>query len=289
VATVIQRRTFDFLAKDYRASSRQVKIIRTPTDASGSRAQPKEGATDFAQRWYLSLQGEVHPLASDTVSAGEGSGGQKIYRYDWTFGIALIEGFWWDWMADICKESAIAVHIIIEQAADAPEAIPVAGTLSALHPSKNTKSAWDVALRKMPKTAAEMAEAGASFLPLLGYVAKGFTLASNILESSTENQKNWFLYQFLDERLKAPTVEWRISKQVLKEYGPLLRGSLYLAFGGSPKTTPGIIKLRLRPQVRFFEPDDILYIVPTDALGSEEQVCIDVKLDVNDAQPSATS
>ncbi len=122
-----------------------------------------------------------------------------------------------------------------------------------------------------------MAKTDAPAFPFLNYVSSGLTLASNVLESATENQKNWFLYQFLDERLKSPTVEWRINRKVLREYGPLLRGALFLSFYGSTQTTPGAVRLLLRPQVRYCPKDDITFVIPTNALGKDQQVCFEVK------------
>jgi hypothetical protein len=277
MATVIKRRVFDFLAKDYTTTSPHVRILPDAFDAPNIQAQPEyEG--NFIQRWHLSLQGEANPVACKTTVSPEGPSDQMIYRYDWAFGITLIDGFYWDWMEELSEESSLAVHVILEPVKDAPEAVPVFATLSALHPSRNTRSIWESVLPKIPRTAADMVKTGAPAFPYLNYVSSGLTLASNVLESATENQKNWFLYQFLDERLKSPTVEWRINKKVLKEYGPLLRGALFLSFFGSPQTTPGVVRLLLRPQVRYCPKDDITFVIPTNALERDQQIYIEVKL-----------
>jgi hypothetical protein len=101
-------------------------------------------------------------------------------------------------------------------------------------------------------------------------------LGSNILDSYAEDQKNWFLYQLLDEHKKCPTVEWRINKRVIREYGPLLRGTLFTVFYGSTEAHPGRIRVLLRPQVGFSEGDDIQFVVPTNALAGE-QVDMEIK------------
>lgn len=226
MAIRIKRKIFDFLAKDYMTTSPHVQILPEGFDTSTIQAQP-EDKRNFIQRWYLSLQGDDNPMVSRTTFSQEGKAEQRIYRYDWAFGITVIEGFWWDWMSELCDESSLAVHIILEPIGDAPEAVPIFATLSALHPSRNTKSIWELTWPKIPKTAADMAKIGALALPPLDYLSTGLMLTSNILDSYTENQKNWFLYQFFDENLKSPTVEWRINKKVLREYGPLLRGTLF--------------------------------------------------------------
>lgn len=271
----IRRRVFDFLARDYYTNMPKVQILPDDPPSPVSQAQLE---TKCVMRWYLSIQGEDSPAVSQMVFSQDAAMKQPIYRYDWAFGITLLEGFWWNWQNELPKEgSALAIHVVLQPVEDAPEAIPILATVSALHPSRNTKGLWELAWPKIPKAAAEMAKIGESTLPFLKYLSSGLTLASNVIESQTENQKNWFLYQFLDEKLKCPTVEWRIDKAVLLEYGPLLRGSLFLAFNGSSKSNPGIIRVLLRPQIRYYSGDDITYVVPTANLPDDQQVYIDVK------------
>lgn len=179
-------------------------------------------------------------------------------------------------MGELRDESSLAIHIALEPIEDAPEAIPISATLSALHPSRNTRSLWDLTWPKLPKTAADLAKIGTPAVPFLDYVSSGLMLASNVLDSYTEDQKNWFLYQFFDEKLKCPTVEWRINKKVLREYGPLLRGSLFLSYNGSTESTPGCLRVLLRPQIRYCEKSDINFIIPTDVIEKSQQVFIEV-------------
>jgi hypothetical protein len=273
MAARVNRKTFDFLATDYKTVFRRVKILAADSSASGLQAQPEHKA-NFVQRWYLSLQGDDRPITSEAILSKKTN--QRIYRYDWAFGMTVIKGFWWDWVEDLCKDSALAVHLLMESIGDAPEMVPVSATLSALHPSKNTKTIWETSWPKIPKAAADMAKVSSLAVP--PYLSSGLMLTSNILDSYTEtNQKNWFLYQFFDERLKCPTVEWRINRQVLKEYGPLLRGTLFAAFYGSPDSHPGCIRVQLRPQARYYEKGDLDFIIPTDEFEKEQQVQIEIK------------
>ncbi|MFA6922058.1 MAG: hypothetical protein WC216_09465 [Gallionella sp.] len=271
MATRIIRDVFDFLAKNYTTTTPEVNILPDGFNPSTVKAQP-DHQDSFVQRWYLSLQGEETPLFSQTTLVQDNAKEQRIYRYDWAFGITVIEPFWWDWMAELCDDSSLAIHIALEPVGDSPEAIPVSATLSALHPSRNTRSVFE----KISKAAAETARIGATALPLLDYVSSGLTLASNVLDSDTDGQKNWFLYQFFDEKLKCPAVEWRINKQVLREYGPLLRGSLFLAFHGSAESSPGRVRILLRPQIRYCDEGDINFVTPADKIEKEKQVYIEV-------------
>jgi hypothetical protein len=272
----ISRRMLTFVARNYKTWNRTVEFVADRADLKKVKAQPHD-ENAFVQSWYLSLQGEDSPTVSAAALSHAAGTEQKIYRYDWAFGVAVPGGFWWDWQDELRKESAIAVHILLEAADNAPEMVPVAATLSALHPSRNTKSLWETTWPKIPRAAADLAKAGAVALPPLEYASGGLMLASNVLDSYSENQKNWFLYQFFDDNLGCATVEWRINKQVLREYGPLLRGTLYAAFYGSTKLNPGQIRLQLRPQIGYMEGDQLAFIVPTDKLKKEQQIYIEIK------------
>ena len=272
----IKRADFDFLAKDYKTDNPDIQILKLFSEENSEENYPSyDKEKDFIQRWHLSIQGEENPTISRTTGSLDTTTDTWIYRCDWAFGITLIEGFYWDWMKALRKESALAVHIILKPEKYAPEAIPISATLSTLHPSRNTKSKLDFAIQSM-KTAADVGKISASTLPPLDYVSSGLMLGSNLLESQTKKQKNWFLYQFFDEKLKCPVVEWRISQEVLKEYGPLLRGTLFLAFYGSIKSGHNLVRVQLRPQIGYYAKSDITFITPTNKLDKDKQVFIDV-------------
>jgi len=273
MSTRVKRMRFDFLAKDYTTTAPEVYILTEGFDPATVKAQP-EYEDSFVQRWHLSLQGEDNPLCSGMMLTQKNTKEQNIYRYDWAFGISLIEPFWWDWMEELTNEGALAIQILLESVENAPEAIPVTATLSALSPSRNTKSKWD--LSKITKIAAETAKIGSNAMPIMEYVSGALSLTSNLLESDTDGQKNWFLYQFFDEKLKCPAVEWRINKEVLREYGTLLRGSLFLTFQGSAESNPGRVRLLLRPQIRYCQEGDTNFVVPTEKIDDKKQVYIEI-------------
>jgi len=270
----VKRNHFDFLAKNYTATSPEIDILKAGFDRSKIRAQP-DYEENFIQRWYLSLQGDDTPTTSSARIDQSGSS-DRIYRYDWAFGITVIQGYWWDWQKDLCEDGALAVHLLIEPACNALEAVPLGGTLSALRPSRNTRSAWELVGPEIAKTAASTVKIGAHAVPGLEYLSAPLVATSNVLDSYTGSKKNWFLYQFLDEGKRCATVEWRIDRRVMREYGPLLRGTLLLAFYGSAKFHPGSIRIHLRPQARYHCKGDIDFIVPTDHLPEDERVFLDV-------------
>jgi hypothetical protein len=282
----VKRMYLDFVATDYTTASRDLRIIsgrpKSSVEQSDTGYERWVKKKVFTLRCYLSLQGEDSPTAPPdrppSPETPEIGAGLTTYRYDWAFGITLLDGFYWNWMKELPDVGALAIHLALmpEPFEDGPEAIPIAAILSTLHPSKNTKSVWEQALPMVPKTAAEMAKIGASALPLLSYVSSGLMLGSNVLASYTGNEKNWFLYQFVDEQQKCPVVEWRINRKVLSEYGPMIRGTLFLAFQNSAKCQSGTVRILFRPQIRYHPTDELCYIVPTNKLKADAQVYIDV-------------
>ncbi len=184
----IRRRVFDFLAKDYQSKTPKVQLL---PDGPPSPATPESRAklgTQCVMRWYLSIQGEDSPVISQMLFSQDAALKQPIYRYDWAFGITVINGYWWNWQKELPDDGALAIHVVLKPMGDAPEAFPISATVCALHPSRNTKGFWELAWPKIPKTAADVAKTGETALPLLRYLSSGLTLASNVLESQAENQ-----------------------------------------------------------------------------------------------------
>lgn len=270
----VKRTSFDFLARNYATASPEIEILRDGYDRSMILAQPSY-KKNFIERWYISLQGEDTPTTSG-ASVEPDKPTDLVFRYDWAFGIAVIQGFWWDWQKDLCDDDSIAVHLLLEPTGDAPEPVPVACTLSALRPSRNTQTVWEQAWPELMKVAVSAVKTGAPAIPGLAYLSEPLNAMSTVLDSRTGQQKNWFLYQFFDEIRKCPTVEWRINKGVMREYGPLLRGSLFLRFHGSAASHPGKIRIHVRPQVRYHSEGDLDFIVPTEVLPEAERIFLDV-------------
>lgn len=159
MGTQIKRKVFDFFAADHTTEHPDVQVLYTDPAPVPDRALPpyaslKKG--DCVQRWHLSLRGEDNPMVSSTRTSPEADADQAIYRYDWTFGITVIEGLYWDWQEGLCDDSVLAVHIALEPLGDAPEAVPIGATLSTLRPSRNTRSHWETALPKIGKAAADV-------------------------------------------------------------------------------------------------------------------------------------
>jgi hypothetical protein len=289
MAIQVKRTYLDFVARNYTSRNPEVELVAESPGVSGEGTQAQytvhrddRHGSAFTLRCYLSLQGEDSPSVTAPDQQSSKSpvlpAEPTVYRYDWTFGITLIEGFYWDWMNSFPDNGALAIHLILnsETSHDGPEPIPVGAVLSTMHPSKNTKSLLEMVLPTVLKGTSDMAKIGAHAVPPLDYLSSALMLGSNVLESSSDGRKNWFLYQFFDEKQKCPVVEWRIYKEVLIEFGPLIRGTLFLAFHRPSTPHSGKVRIQLRPQIHYCEDDELCYIIPTSKLQSENQVFIDI-------------
>jgi hypothetical protein len=271
----VKRASLDFVVHGYDSSDPEVEIV---TGAEGSPELVEwEKGKECSLRCFLSLQGENAPLPAAVDASTPVK--PAVYRYDWAFGLTLIKGYYWDWMNEFPDNGALAIHLVLQPLPfeGGPEALPVAAALSLLHPSRNNDSRWAQMMPMLLRGGAEMAKIGSAALPALDYLSSGMTLGSDLVESSASNSKKWFLYQFFDETLSAPVVEWRINKETLLEYGPLLRGTLVLAFPKLVQAGSGALRILLRPQIHYYKCDEICYIVPTNKMPSDDQVYIDVR------------
>ena len=123
---------------------------------------------------------------------------ETIYSYDWTFGITLIEGFYWDWRKELPDESALAIHLVLK-----PEPPKMGLKRSQLGPSSvrcilqeiqrvfgSRPCRWYRRQRlKWPKPAHQLSAPELSLQWLM--------LGSNVLASYADNQKNCSCINFL--------------------------------------------------------------------------------------------
>jgi hypothetical protein len=188
---------FDFLALDYQTKRPKLKVLKKRGEELKGALPGSYGKVDeekgFILRWHMSILGECAPVISPTTGSNSAAESPIVYRYDWAFGITCVEGYYWDWQAALCAESALVIQVVLQPLGDKVEAVPVSALLSALHPSRNTKGFFETMGPKMAKAAGEMADTGAATLPFLKYASTALMFGSNVLESRTNDQRNWFL------------------------------------------------------------------------------------------------
>ncbi|HPQ67984.1 MAG TPA: hypothetical protein PKW95_02570 [bacterium] len=243
-------------------------------------AKKQDGFERFL-RWHVCLMGETNPFLSPLSPDIVNDEDYKIYRYDWCFGITCISDHFWDWQAALRSGSSIAFHLILSCDEDVGFTT-VAADLHSLHPSRNTKSVFERISPYLLKGLSTASTAGESLYPGLKQSTKALSMLTNFIESEQGDEKNWFLYNILDERRNSHAIEWRIDTKVLRQFGPLLRGSIVLAFHGNQNLDQNgkptrRIRITARPQLGFLEHDEISFIWPTEYLPEGKQIAIDVK------------
>ncbi len=213
-------------------------------------------------RWLFGVMGETRPLTSPLSVDIANDDDYRVYRYDWFFGVSCLpqSEYWWNWQQDL-REIGTQIVIVPGDAGFAHSY--VATNLNALPPSRNTESWWQKNREPFVKLITATGDVAGVLNPTAGKITKKIAAMANSLESQERDQTNWFVYQFLDQLRGAPGVEWRIDTSVMKRHGPLLRGSLVLAFHG--RATPGSaepgISLEFRPMLRYDE-NDLAFFAP---------------------------
>jgi hypothetical protein len=285
-------RVLDLAIPDLRKKSSSYLYYGAPEEKPsirlGSEAFTKYKEAGKVLRWYFGLMGETSPTLSPLSVDVAGDKNYLVYRYDWVFGISIPNvavpdrnqdpddeqkgQLWWDWQAYLTTGTCMAVQVIISP--DDPQLAYtcVSTNLNVLPPSKNDKSWW----QKNRKGIVGFVQSGTKIAQEWhpGMITKTFSALSNSLDAQDPgDERHWFIYQFVDSDSHSCAVEWRIYKNVLTQYGPLLRGSIVLAFhGGHDKGEQKGIRLVLRPQLGFIQEDDLKRITPTENLEDSDQV-----------------
>lgn len=227
-------------------------------------------------RLHLSLMGETRPALSPLSVDVAADREYRVYRYDWVVGIGGLGD--WDWKSKLRSE-ALVVQVVMRPQASNIGCTCVAAKLNVLPPSRDT-STWferhpDI-IAQLTKRAGGLAEAAG--IPFIGSATKLMADLSNSLVSRSNGKTNWYIYQYVDHVDQA--VEWRIKRDVLDEFGPLLRGSLLLAFHGGVQdgtAETGGIRLRLKPLLAFQRAehdsaDDLKRVSPMAVIKDEKQI-----------------
>lgn len=265
MALKVVTRTLDFTIRDLKSDRPQPSLV---AECASAAAHPL--------RAVLLLAGEDRPILAPLRSTPVDDSEDYVYRYDWVFGLTCLkpELAWWDWQAELRSESAVTVQLIIRCPPGVIYSESAAGLL-ALSPSRDARSWLErnrEALGKVMSSTADMA--GVLSQP----VSKALKLASslsNFVDSGEGPTKRWFVYRFLDVDTTSCAIEWRMHKPVLREFGPVLRGTIALSFHGVASLDEPV-ELILRPKLGFYPSDDICYVTPTDALPPEQRPTLSI-------------
>jgi hypothetical protein len=247
------------------------------------RSDGKHGEDDRVLRLHFSLMGETSPALSPLSADYSIEHGSTAYRYDWIVGASLIEpSYKWNWFNEIANERAVIVQLLIDPGHSECGFSESNAFLLGLQPSLNTASWAERNATKLGESLAKLSNITEPFSKITSNILKTSALMSNFVSSDDKgdtgwfkrSRKNWFLYRFLDEKRKCCAVEWNISRNVMHQYGPLLRGSILLAFHGNPKPEKPLMLL-LRPRLNFGN-SAMDYVPPIKELEEKEPVALSI-------------
>lgn len=272
MAIKVCEKSIDFIAKRYNQQSPEVRAYQP---------DPPMEKVDRRLHSIVALMGETAPLVSPLSPNYGIADDMHPFRFDWTFGVSdhPKHPWAWDWQAELRETSAMVIQLLINTAGSGVGYTELATSLLALQPTKNTQTLIERHAEKLGTAMMSIAGAseGLQALPGASAVAaalKTSAALASFVASGEGNGKNWYVYRFVDPTTHCACVEWKINKKVLLEYGPLLRGSLLLAFHGSPE--PGHpVKVELRPKLGFYKDGDLCHVTPTD-VSPEVRVILDV-------------
>jgi hypothetical protein len=270
MAIKVCEKSIDFIATSYNKQSPSVRAFPPP---------PKKEEGERRLHCIVALMGETAPLVSPLSPNYGIADDMHPFRFDWTFGVSDHPDDSWDWQADLRETSAMVIQLLITTAGSGVGYTELASSLLALQPTKNTQTLIESHAEKLGTAMMSIAGAseGLQALPGAGAVAaalKTSAALATFVASGEGRGKNWYVYRFVDPKLHCACVEWKINKKVLLEYGPLLRGSLLLAFHGSPELGHPV-KVELRPKLGFYKAGDLCHVTPTD-VSQDVRVILDV-------------
>jgi hypothetical protein len=226
-------------------------------------------------RLHFSLMGEVSPSFASLPTDYSLGDAKSLYRYDWIVGLTPVApAYDWDWWGTIATERALVVQLLIDPGESDCGFTDLNALLLALQPSKDTSSWLDRNAERLGNSLGQVSEftgqLTGGYADMVTNIVKTSAIMSNFIASGEKGKKNWFIYRFLDQTRRCTAVEWNISQEVLHQYGPVLRGSILLAFHGARRPAKPLTLL-LRPRLHFSN-EGMTYSPPEAQLESSQPV-----------------
>lgn len=238
-------------------------------------ANRKHEEHDKVLRLYFCLMGETSPASSPLAADYGTDGNTAAYRYDWMAGVTPVHPCYrWNWWDAVASERAVTVQLLIDPGESGCGFSEISAALLGLSPSMNTASWLERNSDRIADSLARLSDIAEPFNKIASNVMRTSAVMSGFIASEAREKKNWFLYRFVDEKRRCCAVEWNISRDVVHQYGPLLRGSIVLAFhGGQQPSRP--LTLLLRPRLRFSD-RSLDYQPPAEELEAEDPVALSI-------------
>jgi hypothetical protein len=159
---------------------------------------------------YYSLMGEMEPdLAPLSIDMKD----TMLYRYDWVVGIGHPDPGPQDWYMSMRDERTVTVQLLVDCGDSGLSFSDYTPMLLGLQPSRHTESWWERNADIMRESIRAGAALVGTFNPLLSGAAQ---VAANFIRSNEGpgEEKNWWIYRFLDTKRRCCTIEWNISRKV---------------------------------------------------------------------------
>jgi hypothetical protein len=258
-----------------------VRFKENPKDGAKNTAQwsadviakeAKKLPEEMVLRLSYGLMGETSPRLTPMASDFAFEDASTIYRYDWTVGLTPVDPcYQWPWIQRIRETRALSIQLLLDMGESGLAYSEVAAMLLTLQPSKDTTSWLERNADKLGDSLAKLADIASPVSGKAAGILKVSSLMSNFISSDQSGVRNWFLYRFLDETRNCCAIEWNIHRTVLEQYGPMLRGSIVLAFHGTPKNSKPI-HLILRPRLCFSSRWELEHLPPLGQLEAGGKV-----------------
>lgn len=241
-----------------------------------AKAEQKYTAATQALKFHFSLAGESSPMLSPLSADFSMDEKTTLYRYDWMVGATPFHPCYeWNWFKEIAKDRAMIVQLLIDPGESGCTFTEANTFLLGLQPSKDAASVFEKNISKLGESLDKLSSIAEPFSKIASNMLKTSAVVSNFITSDEKDQKNWFIYRFLDEKRACCAVEWNVSQNVLHQYGSVLRGSILLAFHGNPKPKKPLTLL-LRPRLNFGKSHIMDYDPPAEELESNNPVALSI-------------
>lgn len=181
---------------------------------------------------------------------------EQMCKIDWHFGICnhpKDDSF--DWLKELRRKRSLAIQLIIEIPKNI-EFIEIYSDMMGLQPLNQILDSKPDFLNVATNVAVNIPpiKVFAELLKSLKIEIEKIVVA----EKLSRRLHQFLMYRFINDK-GMRGIEWSISKEIISEWGSLLRGSVYIAFYGTTSRSEQA-KISLCPRLGFYPNDPLIYI-----------------------------
>ena len=193
---------------------------------------------------------------------------EQVCKFDWHFGICNHPNDWnFDWLKELRSVRSLAVQLVIEVPKEI-EFTEVYSDMMGLQPLNQT-------LERKPDFLQVATNVGVAIAPNRGLATLLESLGTEREKTKMANDaymlaRRFMMYRYVDNTGRRG-IEWLLTKDMVSEWGSLLRGSVYIAFYGTGcrgekenhienKLASQYAKITLNTRLGFLDKDLLCYI-----------------------------